>query len=266
MKNVGGRVPSRVAAKMLFAASIVDLLFLYLIAIIAASFVLDMIGHFVSQTGSTSVVFQNLLNKDAAWAQFVSFIVLFALYQILSETALGGRTIGRTVLGLHMCDDSGTPARQTKRMARGIRKLSSLGILGLQIGDLPRYDRSGGIFWHNRMVPRKVGPIETWRVVVEIPGKAPKSKRLGDFAEFRRSKTLRIGRDAHWADLVLPTNTKASGRHCQLSFQNGIIRLNDLGSTNGTFVKSNRIKPNTWVTLPSNSKFQVSNVAIKIIQ
>lgn len=264
MLSLGGRLPPRVAAKLLLSAAIIDLMFLQLATMMVASLLWEFTDHVIKTNNLSSKVWAGLLNKDAQWSTLFCFIVIFGFYQAITETILGGRTLGRAILGLNMCDVDGITLRKATRMARGIRKLTSFGLSGFQITDLPRYDRSSGVFWHSRMVPRKAGPINSWRLIVEVPNKGQKSTLLGDFTEFRQLKTLKIGRDPERASLVVPSDTKMSSCHCLLSLQNGEWQIEDLNSTNGTFVNGKRIESNYRIKLPRELQFRAADVKFQI--
>lgn len=60
---------------------------------------------------------------------------------------------------------------------------------------------------------------------------------------FQLSKTVTmIGRAGGAADLVLPWNEEASRQHCALLFAAGAFFLEDLRSSNGTFVNENPVE------------------------
>lgn len=65
----------------------------------------------------------------------------------------------------------------------------------------------------------------------------------GAGAPFGVSKTVTvIGRAGGAADLVLPWNEEASRQHCALLFSAGAFFLEDLRSSNGTFVNENPVE------------------------
>lgn len=68
-----------------------------------------------------------------------------------------------------------------------------------------------------------------------------------------------IGRDPNQANLVIPLNT-VSGRHAQIMWQAGQYWLEDLGSSNGTFVNGQRL--NTRHQLQSGDKIGVGQQLI----
>ena len=60
---------------------------------------------------------------------------------------------------------------------------------------------------------------------------------------------LVVGRSKANCDLILPDDPEISKSHCELTYQNGVIHIVDLGSTNGTFVNG----------VPITSKYQLQN-------
>ncbi len=68
---------------------------------------------------------------------------------------------------------------------------------------------------------------------------------------------VQIGRDGAVCRLVYQDGTPGvSGRHCQVSFEQGQFILTDLNSTYGTFLSNGqRVAPNSPVTLPPKSSF-----------
>lgn len=68
---------------------------------------------------------------------------------------------------------------------------------------------------------------------------------------------VQIGRDGAVCRLVYQDGTPGvSGRHCQVSFEQGRFVLTDLNSTYGTFLSNGqRVAPNSPVTLPPKSSF-----------
>ena len=68
---------------------------------------------------------------------------------------------------------------------------------------------------------------------------------------------VQIGRDGAVCRLVYQDGTPGvSGRHCQVSFEQGQFVLTDLNSTYGAFLSNGqRVAPNSPVTLPPKSSF-----------
>ena len=85
----------------------------------------------------------------------------------------------------------------------------------------------------------------------------------GAFAgkRFSINGTVRIGRDPARNDLVYPNNTQGiSGVHCILILNNGVLTLQDLGSTYGTYVNGGqRLAANQPVELKIGDHFTLGS-------
>jgi adenylate cyclase len=55
-----------------------------------------------------------------------------------------------------------------------------------------------------------------------------------------------------------------SGNHCELAFQDGVWKVRDLGSSNGTKYKGARLTPNTWQKLPPGEEFKIASQVYKL--
>jgi pSer/pThr/pTyr-binding forkhead associated (FHA) protein len=66
------------------------------------------------------------------------------------------------------------------------------------------------------------------------------SRRSGTFFVIYEGERLTIGRDPDLADVAL-MDPAISRQHCTLSKDKGVLRIEDLGSANGTFVNGERI-------------------------
>jgi ABC-2 type transport system ATP-binding protein len=73
---------------------------------------------------------------------------------------------------------------------------------------------------------------------------------------------LVVGRDPATADLVLEGDTDVSRRHAALSPAGGGVTVQDLGSTNGTFVNGQRIT--TAVALANGDRVQIGDTVIEV--
>lgn len=57
----------------------------------------------------------------------------------------------------------------------------------------------------------------------------------------RTDSPLTLGRNPEFCNVVYPANTAGvSGKHCQIWYDNGMIYINDLGSSHGTFIAPGR--------------------------
>lgn len=85
----------------------------------------------------------------------------------------------------------------------------------------------------------------------------------GAFAgkRFSIDGTVRIGRDPSKNDLVYPGNTQGiSGVHCILIMKDGVLYLQDLGSTYGTFINGGqRLAANQPVALKIGDRFTLGS-------
>jgi len=85
----------------------------------------------------------------------------------------------------------------------------------------------------------------------------------GAFAgkRFSIDGTVRIGRDPAKNDLVYPANTQGiSGVHCILIMKDGVLYLQDLGSTYGTFINGGqRLAANQPVALKIGDRFTLGS-------
>lgn len=72
--------------------------------------------------------------------------------------------------------------------------------------------------------------------------------------------TLRVGRtDSN--DLRL-NDPSVSSRHCLLTYEDGILKVKDLGSTNGTFVNGIQVEE---ATIEPNSSFKIGSVEVRFV-
>lgn len=91
----------------------------------------------------------------------------------------------------------------------------------------------------------------------------PGNQRLGTRYRFRPGSTLILGR-AKNADISIADASSLSRRHACLTYRIESVILEDLGSTNGTYVNDVRIEQPTL--LRSGDRFQVGSVHFKFLQ
>ena len=91
----------------------------------------------------------------------------------------------------------------------------------------------------------------------------PKGLGLGTRYRFRPGSTVVLGR-AKNVDVSLPEITAISRKHAALTYKIESVILEDLGSTNGTYVNDVRIEQPT--TLKSGDRFQIGAVHFKFLQ
>ncbi|KPK58543.1 MAG: hypothetical protein AMK73_09195 [Planctomycetes bacterium SM23_32] len=66
-------------------------------------------------------------------------------------------------------------------------------------------------------------------------------RRSGRFFLLYEGERLTVGRDPDVCDITL-MDPAVSRKHCSLSKEGGRVRVEDLGSSNGTFVNDNRVE------------------------
>lgn len=55
-----------------------------------------------------------------------------------------------------------------------------------------------------------------------------------------------------------------SGTHCELAFTDGVWRIRDLNSSNGTKFRGNKLTPNTWAKMAPGDEFKLGGQAYRI--
>ncbi len=91
----------------------------------------------------------------------------------------------------------------------------------------------------------------------------PQNQMLGTRFRFRPGSTVVLGR-AKTVDISLPEVSSLSRRHARLTYRVETVTLEDMGSTNGTFVNDQRIEQP--VVLRSGDRFQIGSVHFKFLQ
>ena len=91
----------------------------------------------------------------------------------------------------------------------------------------------------------------------------PKGLGLGTRYRFRPGSTVILGRGRE-ADVSLPEVSAISRRHASLTYRIESVILEDLGSTNGTFVNDARIEQPA--VLKSGDRFSIGAVHFKFLQ
>ncbi|MBQ9459285.1 MAG: FHA domain-containing protein [Oscillospiraceae bacterium] len=77
------------------------------------------------------------------------------------------------------------------------------------------------------------------------------------------SDALCIGR-APSNDIAIDYDRTVSGRHCRLVIKNGVIRVYDLGSKNGTFVNGMQVKGDEPIIAASGSTLELGDVSFRV--
>jgi diguanylate cyclase (GGDEF)-like protein len=92
----------------------------------------------------------------------------------------------------------------------------------------------------------------------------PENRRLGTRFRLRPGQRLEIGR-SHSVEVSLPEVLSISRQHAQLEYRGRRVALRDLGSTNGTFVNGEVLRPRETAVLHSGDRFQVAGVHFKFL-
>lgn len=91
----------------------------------------------------------------------------------------------------------------------------------------------------------------------------PEAKRLGSRFRLGLGQNLEIGRDPEVA-ISLPEVLSISRRHALLRYNGRVVTLEDLGSTNGTYINGEMIRGRR--VLESGDRFQVAAVHFKFLR
>ncbi len=70
---------------------------------------------------------------------------------------------------------------------------------------------------------------------------------------YRLDSQLTIGRSTGKNGIALPTCDNVSSVHCRVSYENGCVYVTDLGSTNGTYIGSQRLLPQQPAQAPNGA-------------
>jgi Protein kinase domain/FHA domain len=96
------------------------------------------------------------------------------------------------------------------------------------------------------------------RTAAYTPFFAWDSRRSGKFFVVYEGERLTLGRDPELSDVAL-MDPACSRKHCIISKENGVIHIEDLGSSNGTFVNEERISSSD-VTLADKLRIGATRV------
>jgi len=75
---------------------------------------------------------------------------------------------------------------------------------------------------------------------------------------------IRLGRKPERNDLAFPADGYMSGTHLVLDVDLETLKLKDLGSTNGTLVRGEKVAPDEWVELASGDEFQAGQTVFTV--
>ena len=151
------------------------------------------------------------------------------------------------------------PAAPDKTPARDVRdrRAAPLEIVSDSLEDSARFDGEDTSVTPRR---RSTDPGPEANIILISH---PKDLLLGTRYRFRPGSTVVLGRSKA-ADVSLPDVTAISRQHASLAYRIESVVLEDLGSTNGTFVNDVRIEEPT--RLKSGDRFQIGCVHFKFLQ
>ncbi len=92
----------------------------------------------------------------------------------------------------------------------------------------------------------------------------PENRRLGTRFRLRPGQRMEVGR-SHAAEVSLPEVLSISRQHARLEYRGRRVTLRDLGSTNGTYVNGQLLRPSEAAVLHSGDRFQVAGVHFKFL-
>ena len=102
------------------------------------------------------------------------------------------------------------------------------------------------------------GRLEAYVILIAHP----EGRMLGSRFSILPNEGLEIGR-SEGVGISLPDVLSVSRRHARLEYREGQVMLEDLGSTNGTFVNGHRV--HDGVMLKSGDRFQVGGAHFKFL-
>ncbi|TAI47335.1 FHA domain-containing protein [Flagellimonas allohymeniacidonis] len=79
------------------------------------------------------------------------------------------------------------------------------------------------------------------------------------------NQTISLGRKGHGADLEL-SDRMISRRHAEINMRHDGVFIQDLGSSNGTFVNNKRLEPNTWTKISFDDMIRLASESIQLKQ
>jgi diguanylate cyclase (GGDEF)-like protein len=129
----------------------------------------------------------------------------------------------------------------------------------IQIGGVPQVERT--LDGPTLVDIGTVAPSAVYEAAVILIAH-PENRRLGARFRVTPGGTLEIGRSPQ-AAISLPEVPSLSRNHARLRFEGGRVRLEDLGSRNGTFVNDRAVRG--AAELRSGDRFQVGAVHFKFL-
>jgi hypothetical protein len=248
----GGPVPDSSAALLLTAAAAVDVVIVLALVKMLAPLA-DPFLYFI----------------DPVWRVAVLFMPLLLIGWIICEIVLGGHSPGRFVLGMELCDDKGNPLPTSKKLSRGLRKLATLGVTGMNPVKPASYDRKTGVVWHCGIVPPVPRPMGEWQLLFRGGSYGGKKSSLARITGFLERGEVRFGREKAWANVVMTRDERVSGRHCSLIVHNGKLYLRDgdgagKPSSNGTWLAGRKLVPGETRAIENAQFFHIADIRVDI--
>ncbi len=135
--------------------------------------------------------------------------------------------------------------------------------------------------WPDAPVAESAEPAEgveeaaTQPAEAEVPAAAHVDQEVAEVGSPWRLKTadqeyplpfgeIRLGRKEDRNDLAFPADGYMSGAHLVLDVDLDTLKLKDLGSTNGTLVRGEKVAPDEWLELTSGDEFQAGQTVFTV--
>lgn len=255
-----GPVSNATAAMLLTSASLFDLFVLYVF------------------TGLTEPLwgpllhFLNVFGILPQYHGIAAFSVFVLLYWVVTELLLGGRSLGRGLLGLQLCDDTGRALPKSRKVKRAVIKLTTLSLTGLNPFRAAGYDRAAKAHWYSPISPPPVRPLAQWQIQFKSGSLRGKQASLGKIPSFAKHGRVRFGREKGWSDVLIGIEEKSvSNRHCVLLVRNGELLLQDgegqgSGARNGTFLDGGKLTSGATQAIGSAKTFSFGGMSVAIIR
>lgn len=78
------------------------------------------------------------------------------------------------------------------------------------------------------------------------------------------NESIIIGKSQHYADYIIGDIPTVSNRHCEISSSSRGLFIQDLNSTNGTFINGHRLKPQERMQIYHGDELRISKVIFKV--
>jgi hypothetical protein len=200
----------------------------------------------------------------------LSFVVLLLLYWLVTKIVLSGRSFGRMCLMMELRQTDGSKPRIAQITKRGLRKIGSLGLSGTSVRGLDSHDRNNGLLWYSPLAAGQLSATRSWKIEVRSGQYAGTSHVLERLQGYQSKRTVQIGRDPNWADIVLDREEKVSSQHAVLRLGRGGWQIMDYGggrgSSNKTYVDGRALVPGQWHTVTTKSQIRIAGVEMQLVR